>query len=647
MAIFATVAMIPVTTFGASELGTGMTVEKNAEAVTYASPWLKVTFDLHRPLMTCLSVDSTGESRHRQNLLKAPLACGPAVFGAGDTSADNGLACDAVVTGNVVRYPRVKLGEFETDTLTFAVDVREIKVEIEREISEGAVTARVSPLRMMFDATVTPVSPLGRLRELGKLQFPVLLHFPDYGSLLVQLKGPESGATTWDFSLFRDLKVHRPGAVAAWAAKTPAYQQKMEKLGNRRMMEKPDMHIGPEQVQLALHPHREAAKPAAGKQRLELTMTVTAVYPEAAIVDADPKLVGIKRAWLNIFGFRADLGCLANNSTGDTCQFCLYKYADQARYTPPLFDDFTALDLLRGCLDRYLDGFKGYEDRFQDVAPSTVIAAWDYVDGKSDLDWLKRRIGPLEQYAKRMIDMDIDGDGLCESKDGPTNWWDCILWNWKDAYSSALSYRAFRCLADLERRLGNEEKTKLYRDRADRIKAVYHKTFYNPATGVLAGWRLQDGKFGDAYFLFVNGIAISYGLVDKEQANAILDRLQAKIKEVGFKSFRHGLPGNLIPFANPFDLRFQWYENGAVTGSMAYHYLQALFAAGRTAEANDIFNQMLEGYRDGTFQNGIGGGGDWKEWDGSPCGYEGLLVDAYYPLTALITGRLGRGIPIP
>ena len=65
------------------------------------------------------------------------------------------------------------------------------------------------------------------------------------------------------------------------------------------------------------------------------------------------------------------------------------------------------------------------------------------------------------------------------------------------------------------------------------------------------------------------------------------------------------------------------------------------------ADPDAIFMKMLEGYRDGNFQNGIGNGGDWKEWDGRPNGYEGLLVDAYYPLTAWITGRLGRGVQIP
>jgi hypothetical protein len=595
--------------------------------------------------MTYLSVDSTGENRHGKNLLKEPVACGPVVAASDTRCTVARPGCDVEVKSNQVSYSNIKLGDFETDTLRFIVEPKSIKIRIDREIPNDYAAAIASPLRMLFDATVTPASPLGRLSELGKLKFPVLLHFPDYGSLLVRIKDQGKGQSTWDFSLFRDLELIKPGAVAAWGPMTPGYRKRMEQVGNNRMLKTNDMHLGPEQIQLVLHKDHQDGRQRAGTQHFEIDMAVTAVYPEPALVDADPKLTGIKRAWLNIFGFRPDLGCLANNSTGDTCQFCIHCYADQAYYTPPLFDDFTALDLVRIALDRYLDGFKGFEDRFQDVAPSTVIASWDYATGKNDMPWLQRRIKDIEKFADRMIAADLDGDGLCESQGGPTNWWDCVPWDWKDAYSSALAFRAFRCLADLEHRLGDEAKAELYRNRAAKIKSVFYPTFHNPETGVLAGWRLKDGSLKDSYFLFANGIAISYGLLEKEQANAILDRLQAKIREVGFKNFQYGLPGNLIPF--PHWLGFQLYENGGATGSMAYHYVQALYAMGRKAEADAIFDPMLAGYREGTFQNGIGGGGDWKEWDGRPCGYEGLLVDAYYPLTAWITGRLGRGVPVP
>ncbi len=624
-----------------------LAVQTTVEEATYTSPWLKVAFSQSEPKMTFLSVDATGEGRHSRNLLKSPVGVGPVVAGRDVLAASTGIKCTTTIEGNRVRYSGIKLGDLETDAICFTVGPKSIGVKIDRDILQDYAVSGVSPLRFMFDATVTPAAPLGRVKagELGTLQFPVLLHFPDWGSLLVRAKVADGEEATWHFSLLRDLQPIKLGAVAEWRDMTPDERKKVEKIGNRNLLQQNRIHLGPEQIQLDLQSGRQAGRERAGKQCVELEMTVTAIYPEMAKVDADPKLIGIKRAWLNLFGLRADLGCLANNSTGDTCQFCMHCYADQAYHTPPLFDDFTALDLVGMSLDRYFDGFKGYSDHFQDVAPSTVIAAWVYATGKPDPKWLARRIADIEKFADRIIAQDKDGDGLAESEVGPSNWWDCVDWNGKDAYSSALAWRAFRCMADLEHRVGNEAKAKLYWNRADRIKAIYYTTFYNPETGVLAGWRTLDGKLRDSHFLWANGIAISYGLVDKEQANAILDRLQAKIKEVGFTNFQYGLPGNLTPF--PHFLGYQLYENGGVTGSMAYYYVQALYTMGRTAEADAIFDKMLEGYRDGTFQNGIGNGGDWKEWNGTPCGYEGLLSDAYYPLSAWITGRLGRGVPIP
>ena len=48
------------------------------------------------------------------------------------------------------------------------------------------------------------------------------------------------------------------------------------------------------------------------------------------------------------------------------------------------------------------------------------------------------------------------------------------------------------------------------------------------------------------HFLFVNGIAICYDLVPRPMANAIMDRLLVKMREVGFTRFDLGLPGNLV-----------------------------------------------------------------------------------------------------
>jgi hypothetical protein len=279
-----------------------------------------------------------------------------------------------------------------------------------------------------------------------------------------------------------------------------------------------------------------------------------------------------------------------------------------------------------------------------------------------------------------MIEFDRDGDGLMEYPESgnagswaknwavesfnddwknqqccsqhPSNWWDTIGFGHKDAYSNALAYKAFNDMAELAGQAGHDDGARLYRHRAVMLKAAYFKTFYNPATGVLAGWKSADGELHDYYFLFVAGVAVTYGVVTPEQGNKIWDNLLAKMKEVGYDRFEYGLPGNLIPVRrNDYTVRsqgsggsdkedgsggFQYYENGGATACFAYFTIQALRDLGRDKEADAILFPMLKSFESGGFQ-GHGPGGnsyDWKSWEGSPRGYEGLLVDGYLTLLA-------------
>ena len=163
-----------------------------------------------------------------------------------------------------------------------------------------------------------------------------------------------------------------------------------------------------------------------------------------------------------------------------------------------------------------------------------------------------------------------------------------------------------------------------------------------------------NGELHDYYFLYVNGIAILYDLVPREQANAIMDRLLAKMKEVGYTQFNMGLPGNLVTVALKDYVHkdpdghhgggvrednadgFQKYENGGATGCFAYFTLAALYHLGRRDDADRILFPMLEEYAKGGFE-GRGANGksnDWRMWDGTPMGYEGFLVDNYYTMVA-------------
>jgi hypothetical protein len=172
---------------------------------------------------------------------------------------------------------------------------------------------------------------------------------------------------------------------------------------------------------------------------------------------------------------------------------------------------------------------------------------------------------------------------------------------------------------------------------------------------VLAGWRSADGKLHDYYFMFVNGAAIVYGLVPRDKANQIMDRLLAKMKEVGYTHFEYGLPGNLVPIRREDYAHhimssgggekedgsdgFQIYQNGGATASFAYFTLQALYQLDRRKEADAILFPMLRGFEEGLFQ-GSGANGksfDWRAWDGTPHGYEGLLVDGYQALLPVLS----------
>ena len=71
-------------------------------------------------------------------------------------------------------------------------------------------------------------------------------------------------------------------------------------------------------------------------------------------------------------------------------------------------------------------------------------------------------------------------------------------------------------LARLAGQLGKPADADFFLDKARELRAAYVPTFLNPQTGVLAGWKSADGKLHDYWFTFINGMAISYGLVDDQ-----------------------------------------------------------------------------------------------------------------------------------
>jgi len=443
------------------------------------------------------------------------------------------------------------------------------------------------------------------------------------------------------------------------------------------------------------HPYVKMEFPAAtvSVPRIEYNFELVTIHPNIRGIEKDARYDCFRKNFISIFQLNPFLKILANNSASDACAFTLFKYSEVALYTPPLAEGLTAMDLVKMTLNRYLNGTKGYGmlgydyDKTWDIPesdtkcntldtyPSLIISACNYAISTNDKKWFTENYEKIKTWIGHMLKSDLDQDGLLEfclsgntgSWKGdpsmrPANWWDTIGFGHKDAYSNALAYRALTLLGQVHTKFELKDDAAFYKTKAGELKNKYYKTFFNPETGILAGWKSADGKLHDYWFTFVNAIAICYGLVEDSVANGIMDKILAKMKEVGYSNFELGLPGNLIPVirADYTDLKpevgggkrednldgFQIYENGGATACYTYFTIRALQKLGRKKDADTILLPLLKSMSEGNFQGRCANGRtkDWKTWNGECWGYEGFLVDNYMFLLCVIPIELLRDL---
>ncbi len=400
-----------------------------------------------------------------------------------------------------------------------------------------------------------------------------------------------------------------------------------------------------------------------------------------------------RRGWFNAFQpsaewgdqgnpYSAPAGILANNVISDPVSCLLHLWADHALLTPAFSSDIRPADLVRRTVDWWLDhrtrptgevvSYWHYADML-DANASPLIAAWDYVEATGDRRWLAERIGRLECIADYMVRRDVDGDGLVESTHSGNygtlkdpmhadSAFDTINAGHKNAYCNALIYRAFRCLADLEKQLCRGEEESRYTGRADRLTAVYFKTFYNPATGWLAWWKSKDGQLHDLSSPMISSLAICYGLVDPagggKSCGGSGQRWNRPVSAGSTSGCRSrsrpcvaaitslATASTAAPKREDGSDTFGWYLNGGCLVLDAVHFITALHIVGEHEKADRILRAMLERQEKGVFSNGGGfqngvvnaypQGAEFYTWDGKTCGYEGHLTYSYSFLQAVL-----------
>lgn len=606
-------------------------------AVLAAPALTRLGPDPDRAIVRFLGADSEGGSRAGTNLLRAGtgLSLRARMGGAWRGSADFPAQCEQ--KGNSTTRYRVSLGP-EAELVW---SLRQKDGSLSQTVSgRGGQWSRVEALELVFpfDPQVTPTTVLpGAWNQDGSLRLPAIISAPDFGQWLLSCK---------------DLPALKGRLEGSRAKHTVDF-----------ILELPVLREG---------------------QTCTLSLTPVRLPPPRGLKD---KLLwpAARRGWFGALQcsaqwgdpgnpFSAPPGLLANNVISDPASCSLWFYADQAFWTPELAPGVSAMTLVRRTLDWWLDEkvlpdgeVICYWDKthFLDANAGPLIAAWDYVEATGDRTWLARRIERLELIAEFLARRDVDGDGLVEATQSgnygtlmqPARscaWWDALNCGGKDSYSNALIYRAWRCLADLEAKANRRDRQARYTRLADRLKAAYLKTLFNPNTGWLAWWKSEDGELHDYASPVVNGLAIEYGLVGPAQGREILARLRKKMQEAGFTRFDLGVPPMLVPVRRGDYLlpdaigcpkredgqdTFGQYMNGGITAGQVLHFLAAHYVVGESAHADPILRAMLGRQAQGGFQNGAVNaalkGIDWTTWDGKPSGYEGFLADSFRFLQAV------------
>ncbi len=528
------------------------------------------------------------------------------------------------IVGNQVTYhitvPTLK----QQYRLTWTIEKDRIVLDAERHSDQSMRLWSSGIWSMSLTSKFAPTTVIGDLTKTGQsgaLSFPVLFHAPTYGTLRVNLEEGDGG---WRFDSIR------PDYCNVHEIKCGEIPQ----------------------------PEGDYFLPA-GKHRLKLSMTAekTQLHP---IQQGTSEVIkqAVNTSLITGLTFRPDLATLSNNGNSIHSPLCMDNWSALNRLIHTLKPEWHASDLLRLSLERWLLDGSGYasggsffhdgrmEDEYIHTGVSSVLGLAEYIHDLADPSWVDAHRSQICIKINQLYARDVDGDGLIESSmnlrngvsgdyEMSTNWYDIISFGWKDAFANALLYKALRLLEELEPRFQDPSLTIDFNAWANVLKSSYIQQFYNENTGWFGGWRCKKGELHDYAFLAVNGAASVCGILDDqpELDRSIIERLVREMDKTGFRAYQYGLPGNLwnIPGADTAAMShhrpFGCYQNGGVTLSQARFFVQAMYRVGLTVEADRLLESFCTGINNGVAFAGCGSGIDWRMWDGTPCGYEGLLTD--------------------
>ena len=397
-------------------------------------------------------------------------------------------------------------------------------------------------------------------------------------------------------------------------------------------------------------------------------------YPP--LPEDDERFNGLKRNWLNAFAMNRELFDMGDNIYfHGTGHLAIHMKSDMLQFVDKNDEQFKMIRrTYEKQIERSFRDSQGEEGEVSvcyfnaekkkkggcasDSTPGAIIG----LTGIShwNLPFAKKWLPNAMKAADFLLTFDSDGDGIFEVPfpgdymgqpsecGGYCNWWDNFSFGHKDVYFNCLCHRALRELSDLLTRLGRGDEAKKYKKQLELFDKNFYNTFYNPETGLMAGWISRNGEIHDYGFTFAVSMGINEGVIPKDEGKRMLKKLLSIMKKEGYGDLRFGIPGNVMPVAQKDTIDWpcmsDWgrYENGGLNGMNGFHFLTAMYRVGLRREADDILFAIMNTYEKEMTHSGLMPGYcrsiDWRTKEGVSCGYN-YLADNYYFLLSVYAGR--------
>jgi hypothetical protein len=614
----------------------GMKVLDLPEMLLFKGKYLSIGFSLYRPLLMHLGWDIMGDEGSANNRLfvsrqhtKGKMmggASGPILRTLQADYPAHLWSGEVFVDGNQVCYQNLHVMDGLNVDAIFTVANDNVTIELTQTCNNEMPVVEAEAWRLAWDLTkgITGMAGVPTLRpgRNGDVALPAMWASDGNGCLACDLLEGNANDTRLQVESYRDEGCVTGGFVFGG-------------------------HPSPTHCQVA----------PAGKKHAIFKLSLASFEPIAK--SGSPLLSeGLKRHWGTVFScFRPEYRGFSNHSASVNCHLSQGAPIEIVTHTKRPTKGPNPLDLARITIGRALldgGGYGYWRNLYLDSDPVLLSAAGRIHQTDPDIKWLKQIEPGILDTVNRMLGL-IGNEGMVICKDlsgnsgsyrWSTNAMDVVGFGYIDGYVNAWAYRAFRnAAAMLDDLSQHRDLTLACRQAANNLRKNYPSVLLNPQTGWIAGWRSRDGQLHDYAFIWVNGVALAFGLLDKDLAQKALTALERKREEVGPGSARMGLPCNLLPIREEDHMlakiqngnhpTFETYTDGSISGWPATYYLRALSIYDFTDHSKKLADELKDGYVAGIFNGGNGSGHEFRSWEGLPTGYEGTLIGCFGPMYAI------------